>query len=74
MQMHHKCVDFDIGEPRWNIAPQRSEHASRIVETHAAVDDIAKQAGLVLGADRDEICSSLRVVVSLQAKRTAAFG
>src|SRR5882724_1510196 len=71
---HHKRVDFDTREPRWNIVPQRGEHVSRFVKTHAPVDDIAKQTGLVLRANRDEIGSGLRVIVPLQAKGTTASG
>lgn len=59
--------DFGIGEMAWDSQPSILHTFTEGVEAHDAVDDLAKQACAIAGADGDEIRARGAVIEPRQA-------
>ncbi len=70
----HKLIQDHPGESAGDVSPRPSHNLPCLVQIHLAVIHITKQMPLVLDADRHEIPSRPRVIVSPETDRAAMMG
>jgi hypothetical protein len=63
---NHERIAFNTGIMIWQFAPRGLNDTTELVRPHFAVDHFAEQTRAIPHHDRDEICASLRVIVSVQ--------
>jgi hypothetical protein len=60
----HKFVGGDTRIKRRQVIPYRFNHSPRVIQSYVPVHHITQQTGATLRADRHEIRTSLRIIVS----------
>ena len=66
-------IQFDLGKFFLCLVPPTGHHPSRLIQNHLVFDDVAEKTLPVLRANRHEITSGLRVIVSCQTIRFSTF-
>ena len=64
-------LEFNLRKVKGDFQPDLMNDASQSGQVHGTVDDLAKQAALLEGANRDKVESALGVIESLEADGAA---
>ena len=66
--VRHKDIitQFDMRKLPFRLVPPTVDHFTCLVQNHLIVDDLAEKTLPILRANRHEITSGLRIIVSLQ--------